>query len=221
MPDNSPEYKDFIFVAESISDKLLLDIKSKEITSATTKMNQLIEVIKAYPEILNETAKPQKLGQAFVAMLGNGILSEGTASIAYALISKAINQSPYTNPNLYINRLLTLDKARDLFKYTMQLALDVNNGGQINFFSPLGQMAPTRARDGIFKMEIADLYPNPVIYQQVNFFRVKKEEFDSKIAANFFYNQTVEDLIKEGRANHEKAYKYFHNKIFVNHNIEI
>ena len=70
-------------------------------------------------------------------------------------------------------------------------------------------------------MEIADLYSNPVLYQQLDLIKRKKEEFDDMIADNFFYNMTLPLLIEEGKANHEKAYNYFQNKIIINQDINV
>jgi hypothetical protein len=209
---------------EVMAEKVLSDVKNEQLNSARQKMLQLFATIKANPSVLSETRMPDKLGKAFVLMLINRISSdddtiEAIACIAYVLISKAIHENP--NPNLYLERLLIMEFSREEFNYSIRLALDVSEGGSIDYFSPVGQMGGTKARDGIFKMEIADLYSNPALYQQVDLFRRKKTEFDIMIADNFFYNKTLNDLITEGNANHEKAYRYFHNKILVNHDIAI
>lgn len=209
---------------DNLSEQILADIKAENLNSARQKMISLYSQIKANPSLIGQTNSPDKLGKAFVLMLNNRISSdddviEAIACIAYVLVSKAIMQNP--SPNNYLDRLLIMQFSRDQFNYSIQSALDVSEGGSINFFSPVGQMGGTKARDGIFKMEIADLYTNPVLYQQVDIFKRKKDEFDDMIADNFFYNKTLPVLIEEGKANHEKAYKYFHDKIIVNQDIDV
>lgn len=209
---------------DKLAEEIITDIKANDSHSAKNKMLNIYSSVKSNPALLSQTKTPDKLGKAFLLMLNNRISSdddviESIACIAYLLISKAILQNP--NPNNYLDRLLIMEFSRDQFNYSIRSALDVSEGGSINFFSPVGQMGGTKARDGIFKMEIADLYTNPVLYQQVDLFKRKKEEFDDMIADNFFYNKTLPILIEEGKANHDKAYKYFHNKIIVNQDIDV
>lgn len=209
---------------DKLAEEIITDIKAKDSRSARDKMLNIYSNVKSNPALLSQTQNPGKLGKAFLLMLNNRISSdddgiEAIACIGYLLISKAIFQNP--NPNSYLDRLLIMEFSRDQFNYSIQSALDVSGGSNINFFSPVGQMEGTKARDGIFKMEIADLYTNPVLYQQVDICKRKKEEFDDMIADNFFYNKTLPILIEEGKKNHEKAYKYFHNKIIVNQDIDV
>lgn len=209
---------------DTLSEQIVSDIKAGNPNSARPKMARLYSQIKATPSLLSQTRNPSILGKAFLLMLTIRISSdddviETIACIAYLLISKAILRDP--NPNNYLDRLLVIEASRDQFNYSIQSALDVNEGGTISFFSPEGQMGGTRARDAIYKMEIADLYSNPVLFQQVDIFKRKKDEFDGMIAANFFYNKTLPVLMKEGTENHEKAYKYFYDKILVNQDIDV
>lgn len=218
------EMKSDIPESDVLTEQIIADIGNEEINFATQKMGALFTLIKSNPSMLAETNFPDKLGKVFVIMLNNKISSvdddiEAIACIAYVLLSRAILQSP--TPNLYLERLLIMEFSREQFNYSIQSALDVSDGGTINFFSPEGQWGGTKARDGIFKMEIADLYTNPVLYQQVDIFKRKKIEFDEMIADNFFYNKTENDLIAEGEEHHKNAYDYFHNKIIVKHDISV
>ena len=209
---------------ENLSEHILSDIKTGNFSSVKQNMLSLYSQIIANPALIGQTNTPDKLGKAFVLMLSNRISSdddiiESIACIAYVLVSKAIILNP--TPNNYLDRLLIMQFSREQFNYSIQSALDVSEGDSDDFFSPVGQMGGTKARDEIFKMEIADLYSNPVLYQQLDLIKRKKEEFDDMIADNFFYNMTLPLLIEEGKANHEKAYNYFQNKIIINQDINV
>jgi hypothetical protein len=185
-------------------------------------MIKLFSLIKAKPSILGLTSATEILGKAFALMLNNGVTSdddtiEAIAGIAYVFTTKAILQNP--NPNLFMNRLLKLEFSREQFNYSIQSAIDVREGS-ISFFDPVGQLAGIRARDAIFKMEIADLYTNPVLYKKVDFFNRKNEKFDEMISDNFFHNETLTDLITEGTQSHAKVYKYLHHKIIIEQDID-
>jgi hypothetical protein len=209
---------------DALAEQIISVVKNEDASSAREKMIKLFSVVKANPSLLAHKGELEGLGKAFVLMLNNRITSdddtiEAIAGIAYVLVTMSILKN--ANPNLYMNRLLIMEFSREQFNYSIQSAIDVMEGRTISFFSPEGQMAGTKARDGIYKMEIADLYTNPALYQQIDFFKRKKDEFDEMIANNFFYNKTLADLITEGNRNHEKAYKYFHTKIIINHTIDV
>ncbi len=62
-------------------------------------------------------------------------------------------------------RLLMMHFAREQFNFIFRTAFDFLNGG--NPWSASAQMIPTQTANAIYKMEISDIYLNPIIYQKI------------------------------------------------------
>jgi hypothetical protein len=138
------------------------------------------------------------------------------ASISYLCISKAIERDT-SNLNLYKERLLLLRIGHEAFSYTVMEGLNISTDNL--FFS--GSMATYSARDAIYKMEIADLELNPQLYQQVPYFKERKDEFDEKINGQFFMpDYTLENIIKSGIDNHKKLLSYLDNRVINEEDVD-
>ena len=127
------------------------------------------------------------------------------ASVSYLCFSLAIRKNS-SDLDLYKNRLLLLRIGADCFQYTVMSALDLCAGGPFSFMS---SMADITARDAMYKMEIADLYLHPQLYQLVPMFMERKIEFDKKIEREFFRPEcTLENVIESGVHNHRALLQY-------------
>ena len=103
------------------------------------------------------------------------------------------------------------------FTYTVMHALDINASP----FSIMGKMAPIKARDAIYKMEIADLELHPQLYHQVSFFKERKDEFDEMIGRQFFMpEKTLDNVISSGVENHKKLLYYLENRIINEEDVD-
>lgn len=184
---------------------------------ARSYLVQIFRSIKGEPEQLKDVTSFETLGKAFLMMLDKNLSDDidnlqMMASVGYLFISKAI-QADKNNLNLYKDRLLLLRMGHESFVYTVMSALDLSGGSSFPF-GIMASMAPTRARDAIYKMEIADLEQNPVLHQQVELFKERKKDFDEKIARQFFMpEKTKDNVIKTGVENHKRLLEYLENRI--------
>lgn len=183
---------------------------------------QIYRSVKSDPEQLNEVSDFGNLGKAFLLMLDQNLSDDidtlqMMVSVGYLCISKAI-EIDKQNFNLYKDRLLLLRMGHNPFKYTVMSALNMNADGFMSF--SMGH-SDLKARDAIYKMEIADIESNPVLYQQVDFFRDRQKEFDQMIARDFFLpERTKENVIETGFNNHKKILLYLENKILTECDID-
>jgi hypothetical protein len=139
------------------------------------------------------------------------------SSLAYLFISKA-NKKNKKNPNLIQDRLIVLRIGHDSLKYTVMSALSLNEGGLMAL--SLGN-SDLKARDSIFKMEIADLELNPILYKSIVFFKERKIEFDKKIRNQFFMpEKTKENIIESGVEIHNELFDYLENMVILNADVD-
>jgi hypothetical protein len=128
------------------------------------------------------------------------------SNISYLFISKAIVSNP-SNINLYRDRLLLLSIAHDPLKYTALKAI-VRAKKDYTFYSPsstINSLEPYEARDALYQMEYSDLALNPILYEKVQPFKVKKDEFDKMIRQEHFLpNKTTTETINTGIDNHKR-----------------
>lgn len=166
---------------------------------------------------LNDVSDNASIGKAFLMMLleklSNDINNlQMISSIAYLFITKAINNNK-DNIQLYIDRLILFNIGHEPIKHILLEALELNNA---NPFTPIGQMAPMLARDAIFEMEFADLESNPVIYNQIEIFRKKKNELNDYFSSK----KTNVEIINKGIEHHNKLQAYLTNRVIVEKNID-
>lgn len=188
---------------------------SEKITDGRQLLIQIYRSIKNDPTQLKNVVDYSPLGSAFILMLDQNLSDDidtlqMMASVGYLCISKAIKNNP-NNLNLYKDRLLILRVGHEPLKYTVMSALDMNSDG---FMSLSHGLTDIRARDAIYRMEIADLESHPVLYRQVPFFKERKEELDQMIEDEFFLpEKTVDKIVKTGLETHDRVFKYLNNKV--------
>lgn len=184
-------------------------------SGARSFLIQIYRSVKSDPEQLNEVEDFENLGKAFLLMLDQNLSDDidtlqMMVSVGYLCISKAIEKDKQ-NFNLFKDRLLLLRMGHDPFKYTVMSALNMNSGGLMSF--SMGN-SDLKARDAIYKMELADIELNPILYQQVDLFKERRKEFDQMIAREFFLpEKTKENIVKTGIDNHNKLLSYLENRV--------
>jgi hypothetical protein len=187
--------------------------------------NILIKVyreIKSNPKHLKNISDLEMLGKCFLVLLDLQIsddidVLQTIVSIGYFCTSKTIERNKQIIYP-YQDRLLLLQIGHNAFKYTVMSALNLNEGG----FMSLGiANSDLRARDIIYAMEIADLELNPILYQQVEIFKNRRDFFNQKIENNFFGSvNSKEEIIKSGTEHHNKILNYLENKIITNESLD-
>lgn len=191
-------------------------------SGARSFLVQIYRSVKSDPKQLNQVTDFENLGKAFLLMLDQKLSDDidtlqMMVSVGYLCISKAIEKDNQ-NFNLFKDRLLLLRMGHEPFKYTVMSALNLNAGGLMSF--SMGN-SDLKARDAIYKMEIADIESNPILYQQVDLFRERRNEFDQKIARQFFMpEKTKENIINTGIDNHKKLFEYLENRVLLEGDVE-
>lgn len=206
----------------SLAKKANIQYQQESVTDGRQILVQIYRSVKSNPGQLNVVNDFSSLGTAFLLMLDSNLSDDIDtlqlmASISYLCISKAIQKDP-NNLNLYKDRLLMLRIGHDSFKYTVMSALNLNAGGLMSF--SMGN-SDLKARDAIYKMEIADLELHPQLYRQVPFFGERKNEFDEMIGRQFFMpEKTLENVIKSGIENHSKLLDYLENRVMNEEDVD-
>lgn len=196
--------------------------QSENVTDGRQLLIQIYRSVKADPGQLRNVKDFSALGTSFLMMLDENLTDDidtlqMMASVSYLCISKAIEKDS-SNLNLYKDRLLMLRIGHEPFVYTVMSALNLAGGSP---FGIMASMAPMSARDAIYKMEIADLELHPQLYQQVPFFKERKDDFDEKIGRQFFMpEKTLENVIKSGIENHKKLLSYLDNRVINEEDVD-
>lgn len=183
-------------------------------SNARSSLITIYRQVKGNPAQLGEVKDLGSIGRAFLFMLDQNLSDDidtlqMMTSVGYLCLSKAINKDP-NNPNLVKDRLLLLRMGHEPFTYSVMAGLQLNSGG---FFIMSG-LSGIQARDAIYKMEIADLENNPILYHQLDMFRERRDEFDEMISRQFFMpEKTKENVIQSGNSIHEKMLEYLENKV--------
>ena len=138
------------------------------------------------------------------------------ANVGYLCLSLALEDNE-NKINIYKDRLLLLNIGHKPFRYTVMDALNLISS---SILSVRNSMADIKARDAIYKMEIADLDANPNLCSQIDFFKQRKDEFKEMINSDFFLpDRTKEDILNSGISNHNMILTYLENKIIINQDI--
>jgi len=199
----------------SLAKKANTHFQQQNFSECRQLLVQIHRSVKSDPGQLNNVNDFSSLGIAFLFMLYTELSDDidtlqMMASLSYLCISKAIEKDK-TKIILYRDRLLLLRAGFEPFKYTVMSALDLCANGIMSFSSFDPEL---KARDAIYKMEIADLELHPFLYQQTPLFRDRKKDFDEKIARQFFMpERTLENVIKSGIENHKKLLNYLENRV--------
>ena len=189
--------------------------------AARSSLVQIFKSVKYNPSQLKQVQDFKSLSKAFLMMLDQQISDDIDnlqliVSVGYLCITKAINKEG-NDPNLIKDRLLLLRMGHEPLTYTVMSALDI---GGIPF-GIMAQMAPLRARDAIYRMEISDLEENPTLYINIPLFKERKREFDDKIRNEFFRpEKSVTEIINTGKENHIKLYLFLENMVIENEDVD-
>jgi len=192
----------------------LTHVESDQIPQAKQKMIELWNAIKKNPLDLNRIDNPADFASVIATMLQLKVIEdddiiEKIASVGYVIISKDIEISPAPNKSMF--RLLIISFAREQLNYALRDALDFNEGG--SFSRNRMQMAEIRTENAMSKMEVYDLFTNPILHQRIPMFAEAKKELDDLILNNHFYNKNEAQVIQEGKDFHKKALDYLTEKI--------
>lgn len=204
------------------SQKVISLYENENISDARPILVDIYRSVKHNPAQLKDVKDFESLGKTFMLMLDKRLSDDidtlqMMSSLAYLFISKAIKKNE-KNPNLIKDRLIVLRIGHDSLKYTVMSALRLNEGGLMAF--SLGN-SDLKARDSIYKMEIADLELNPILYLRIDFFNERKTEFDEKIRNQFFMpEKTKENVIESGIEIHNKMLDYLEKMVIVNEDVD-
>jgi len=204
------------------SRKVISLYEMENITDARPILVDIYRSVKHNPAQLKDVIDFESLGKAFMFMLDKRLSDDidtlqMMSSLAYLFISKAIKKDE-KNPNLKKDRLIVLRIGHDALKYTVMSALRLNEGGLMAF--SLGN-SDLKARDSIYKMEIADLELTPILYLRIDFFNERKMEFDEKIRNQFLMpEKTKENVIGSGIKIHNELFDYLDNMVILNENVD-
>lgn len=189
---------------------------------AKTLLVQVYREIKSNPKHLKNISDLEMLGKSFLVLLDLQVsddidVLQTIVSIGYFCTSKTIERNKQIIYP-YQDRLLLLQIGHNAFKYTVMSALNLNKGGFISFDL---ENLELKSRDIIYGMEISDLELNPILYQQVEIFKLRREYFNQKIENNFFGREnSKKEIIKSGSENHNKILNYLENKIINNEELD-
>lgn len=203
-----------------LAKEAIAQYQTENLSGSRSFLVQIYLSVKEHPEQLNKVTNFENLGKAFLLMLDQSLaddidILQMMASVGYLCISKAIEKDKQ-NFNLYKDRLLLLQIGHDSFKYTVISALNLNADGLMSM-----GYSDFEARDAIYKMEIADIELNPILYQKIDFFRERRSEFRQMIAEEFFLpEKTKQNVIKSGIDNHKKVFTYLENRVLENGDVD-
>jgi hypothetical protein len=198
----------------SLAKRANAQFEQEMVTDGRQLLVQIYRSVKYDPEQLRNVRDYSSLGTSFLWMLIENISDDidtlqMMSSLGYLFLSKAIINEP-RNLNLFRNRLLILRAANEPLGYTVKRALNIDS----DMFSISGSMSSYRARDAIYKMEIADLELFPDLCRNFDIFKERKDEFDSKINRGFFGRETTTaEIINSGIENHVKLLEYLENMV--------
>lgn len=178
---------------------------------------------KAWKSFVNDPSQLQDIQNEKIYGIGMMMfLSYGTvqdidaaqqiSSVAYLLLSKAIEKNPY-DINLYKNRILLIENNKEAFGYTVSSV--VNKGESIIFMN----LSPFKSRDAMFKMQYSDLCKSPSLLQ-IGVLANIKRDLDNKISNDFFHNKGPQDIVKDGEQLHEDIISYLKEKVFENEDVD-
>lgn len=172
------------------------------------------------PSQLKEIKNYSQVGMGMLIFLSFGTVQDiddrqQIASLAYFLLSKAIQQNPQ-DINNYKNRILDMLEHSEAFGYTVSSV--VNQGG--DGFGFLGALDSFEARDSLFKMQYADLSMSPALLG-IPQFAAKKSDLDAKIANGFFGSGcSPQSIVSEGKKLHNDVLDYLERKLIDEEDFE-
>ncbi|MFD1616081.1 hypothetical protein [Gelatiniphilus marinus] len=197
-------------------------IKNEELQKGKNVLNLIKQSIIANPAQLKNLNDYFSTGECFMLALTEEIsdnvdVNQMFSSLSYYFSSSGlyINNE---NLNLRKNRLLAMFYGFEPITYTVMNALDLTPHIS-DIFSNSGSMAPIKARDAIFRMEIADLEMYPELCQ-MEFFNNRIKVLRGMIDAGFFSENTKEQIIETGKKYHQKLYEYLKSKILIESEID-
>ncbi len=208
--------------------KAATNFQNENFSGAKRYLNQIYESVKSNPEQLKNVSDFESLSKAFFLMISMNLsddiyVLQMMISLGYLCVTKAISNDK-ENVNLYKDRLLLLRLGHEPFKYTVKSALTLRS----DTYSPTSwmsqvdaQQASLKASDAIYKMEIADLELNPILCQQVDYFKQRLNEFNVMIEdESFLPERTKDEIVKKGIENHKILFDFLENSVIEQGDID-
>lgn len=195
----------------SIAKRMSLLYENDNVNEAVSLAVQIFKQIKANPHQLRDVQNFEDIGSAFLIMLNHKVSNDTDtlqliASIGYLCLSKAIEKNNQ-NIDLYKDRYFLLEIGQNYFKETVISALGLVAGINIRIYDG-------GARAAIYRMQIADVELNPILYIRVDPIRQDRIEYINAIERKTFSpDMTIDDVVKSGLKNHSKLINYLENKI--------
>lgn len=208
------------------SQKANLLIKQGNLVDGRILLIEIYNLVLENPKILNKSSEIGNIGVSFLLMLENNLTQDentlkAMASLSYYCLSKALELDK-NNASHIKHRLLLFEFYFDIIKHTVRhLSEDFEvDPSPFNFFGDT--FLWVEVRDNIYKMQIADLYSNPALFNNIPFFLEVKNEFDSKIRNEHFGKGKSIDSLKQSGLELNKRLLYFlENKIINKGNLAI
>lgn len=197
--------------------------ENEDTAAARPLLVEIFRSVKRNPAQLKDVNEYSVLGKAFMLMLNEQLSTDidnlqMMSSLGYLFLSKAIQKE--NDPNLVKDRLLVLRMGHDSLKYSVMSSLGSENSLGA-FFSMSTGASDLKARDALYKMEIADLVENPILYLRLDFFKERKLEFDDMIANQFFRPDiSTDQVVNSGIEAHKKLYDYLENMVIRNSDVD-
>lgn len=194
--------------------------RQKDLSLARSYLAQIYSSINRFPGQLKKVTNYSLICKAFIMMLKQQVSDDlevlrKISCLGYFFASKAIKEKP-DNSNLYKYRLVVLRFGHDSLIYPVMSALELIPEDiylQGDYY--------INARDAIYRMEIYDLKRNPILYKKIHFFKQRKAEFDDMMDREFFLPETTyKEVVKTGKKNHKKLFRYIEKKAIENKDID-
>lgn len=197
-------------------------IKNDKIKEGKNILNYIGEIVISKPSLLNNILDDDEAGECFLSFIIEEIsddidINQIFSSLSYYYTYKAL-LSNSSNLNLLKNKLLVLNFGSEYFLYTVMNALELTPHVS-DVFTNYGSTTPIKARDEIFKMEIAELELHPELCR-MEFLENRRNELRDMITEGFFNEKDKNEIIEAGRKNSKKVYTYLKDKISSKNDIE-
>lgn len=172
------------------------------------------------PSNIKKVSNNTQMGMGLLIFLSFGTVSDiddrqQIVSLSYYFLSKALQNTP-GDINIRKNRILAMLEHSEAFGYTVSSA--TRSSGDV--FGFMGALSQLQNRDDMFKMEYADLAKSQALLS-IPMFASKKRDLDAKISSNFFgQGCTPQSIISEGEDLHNQVFKYLHNKLIVEEDVD-
>jgi len=193
-----------------LSRKAITQYKREEITNGKELLTEIYRSVISNPAQLKHVNDYSTVGSSFLMMIILELSVDidrlrAMASICYLCLGKAIMKDE-DNLNLIKDRLCLLQVGHELLINTVISALKLKGSTEslahLTFWT---QQAPLKARDSLYKMEIADLHLHPPIHKQLPLIAFQTLKQFCLFFQHWSGNLTTEEVLPE----HEEAARQF------------